>query len=311
MFGKPETSPSTYQRAPGPLPGMAGLTTTLIVIAAIAALYFGRDLFIPFALAVLLSFALAPLTRRLRGFGLGRVVSVLIAVAFAFAIMAGIAVVVGAQLVQLATNLPSYQQNIEQKIQALRPDTKGGGVLGRAATMFRELQSEITEQSEEQATAESKGRQRPAPIRVQVEEPPPTPLDVIENIAVPLLAPVVTAGLVVVFLIFMLLERDNLRDRFIALVGRGDLRVTTEALDEAAYRVSRYLLMQLVVNAAYGIPVGVGLWLIGVPNAVLWGCSPSCCASFPTSARSLRRSSRSRSPSRSIRAGPWCSGRSR
>lgn len=271
MLGNEETPPSTFHGTPGPAPGVAGLTTTLIVIAAIAALYFGRDLFIPFALALLLSFALAPLTRRLRGLGLGRVPSVLVAVAVAFAIIAGIAVVVGAQLVQLATNLPSYQQNIERKIEQLRPDTGGGGVLGRAATMFRELQTEIAEQSEQQAAAESQARQRPPPLRVQVEEPPPTPLDVIENIAVPLMAPVVTAGLVVVFLIFMLLERDNLRDRFIALVGHRDLRVTTEALDEAAHRVSRYLLMQLVVNATYGIPVGIGLWLIGVPNAVLWG----------------------------------------
>ena len=109
------------------------------------------------------------------------------------------------------------------------------------------------------------------PITVRVEEPAPTPFEVIETVAVPLLAPVGTAGIVVVFVVFMLLEREDLRYRLIRLVGGGNLHQTTEALNEAGRRVSRFLLMQLVVNATYGIPIGVGLWLIGIPNALLWG----------------------------------------
>jgi predicted PurR-regulated permease PerM len=249
--------------------GANGVTTALFVIVAIAVLWFGRDLFIPFALAVLLSFALAPLVRRLRSLGLGRILPVLVSVALAFALIAGLAVVVGNQLVQLAGNLPSYEHNIRQKVASIKPDT-GSGVLGRAAAVVRDLQREVAE-APAGAPPERDTGAGPPPVPVEIHEPPTSPLDVIRNVAVPLLAPVVTAGLVIVFLIFMLLERENLRDRFIALVGRGQMHVTTEALDEAAQRVSRYLLMQLVVNVTYGIPLALGLWLIGVPNAVLWG----------------------------------------
>ena len=109
------------------------------------------------------------------------------------------------------------------------------------------------------------------PIPVEVHEPRPSPWNEIQTYLGPLVGPIGTAGMVLVFVIFILLERENLRDRLIRLVGANDLHRTTEAMDEAGARVSRYLLMQLIINVAYGIPVAIGLWLIGVPNPILWG----------------------------------------
>src|SRR5919202_347338 len=109
------------------------------------------------------------------------------------------------------------------------------------------------------------------PIPVEIRQPDPAPLQVIQNIIGPLLEPLATTGIVVVFVIFMLLQREDLRDRLIRLAGADDLQRTTQALDDAAHRVSRYLVAQTIVNVTYGVPIALGLWFIGVPNPVLWG----------------------------------------
>lgn len=273
---KPQAPLAPAAPPPAPLAGVQTLATITVIAATIAALYFGRDILIPIALAVLLSFALAPLVNRLRRLGLPRVPAVLAVVLLAFLAIGAFGVLVGSQLGQLAQNLPQYQQTIRAKIRSFQASSPGGGILERASSMLQELGEEIKEAQEQSAPAAEPGRvtierATDEPITVRVEEPPPTPFEVIENIALPLLAPIGTAGIVVVFVIFILLEREDLRDRLIRLVSGGNLHQTTEAMNEAAKRVSRYLLMQLVVNASYGIPIGVGLWLIGVPNALLWG----------------------------------------
>ena len=107
---------------------------------------------------------------------------------------------------------------------------------------------------------------------VQVQSPAPTPLETLREVGGPLIAPIATAGLVVVLVIFMLLQREDLRDRVLRLVGGREVARATEAMDDAAKRISRYLLMQLIINVLYGIPVGIGLYFIGVPNPILWGC---------------------------------------
>ena len=107
---------------------------------------------------------------------------------------------------------------------------------------------------------------------VQVQSPAPTPLETLRDVGGPLIAPFATAGLVVVLVIFMLLQREDLRDRVLRLVGGREVARATEAMDDAAKRISRYLLMQLIINVLYGIPVGIGLYFIGVPNPILWGC---------------------------------------
>jgi predicted PurR-regulated permease PerM len=235
-------------------------------------LYFGQDFLIPFALAVLLSFALGPVATRLRRWGLGRIPSVILVVVTAAAAIGGLGILVGSQVVELADNLPAYQQNIASKIRSLQSASPGGGVFDRAADAARKIGDELTADAPAQGSP-SDARPPPsaAPLTVRIEEPRLSPFAVIERVAGPLLGPVGTAGLVVVLVIFMLLEREHLRDRLITLVGRGDLNLTTEALGDAAKRVSRYLLMQAVVNATYGLPIGIGLYAIGVPNALLWG----------------------------------------
>lgn len=268
-------------RPPGAAPWHPAVTLAVLG-GGIVALYFGQTILIPIALAVLLSFALAPLVSRLRRWGLPRVPAVLLAVLLAFGAIATFGLIVGSQLAQLADNLPSYQENIRAKVRSLQDALPQGGIVEQLSRMLHELGQDLqqvqqqTQQAQDASDTGDRGRlilERPQqePITVRIQQPAMSPFEVLETVGLPLLAPVGTAGIVIVFAIFMLLEREDLRDRLIRLLGGGNLHQTTEALNEAATRVSRYLLMQLVVNASYGIPVGIGLWLIGVPNALLWG----------------------------------------
>ena len=250
-------------------------------------LYVGSDILVPIALSVLLSFVLTPIVSRLERWRLGRIPSVLAVVALVFVGIAGFGMVVGNQIGDLADNLPLYQRNLHAKIESLRSatSTADSGVLKQATEAFRDLRQEL-----EQATGQNQPAPQPSPqsaptaaprpanppadrepITVRVQQPDPAPLEVMRDILGPVLAPIATAGMVLVFTIFMLLQREDLRDRLIRLAGSGDLSRTTEAMNDAGERVSRYLLMQVVVNVTYGVPIGVGLWLIGVPNPLLWG----------------------------------------
>lgn len=240
--------------------------TLLTVLAVVAALYFGSDIFIPLALSVLLSFLLAPVTARLRRWGLGRIGAVLAAVTLAFIVIFAIGGLVTMQVNQLAQELPRYQRNIESKIRAVK---ESGGMFDRLTAMMRELSREVAKETPDEEAPPAAAPVEPIPV--EVHEPAPTPLDVIGNLVWSLGSPFATAGIVIVFVIFMLIEREDLRDRLIRLFGAGQLHVTTQALDDAAQRVSRYLLMQFIINATYGIPVAIGLYFIGVPSPVLWG----------------------------------------
>ncbi|HEX4884587.1 MAG TPA: AI-2E family transporter, partial [Casimicrobiaceae bacterium] len=246
------------------------LATLAVLGAAIVALYYGRDILIPVALAGLLAFALAPLVTRLRRAGLGRVGAVAVVVLLALVAVGGLGVLIADRALELAGNIPTYQTNIQRKIQALRATPQGGGVIDKASTALKELDAEIKKPSpEDPAAAQSAPAAPPVPVRVEPVQP--TSLHMLRNMAEPVLRPLGIAGLVIVFLVFMLLEREEIRDRFIRLVGGRAVDTTTQALGEAAERVSRFLLMQLLVNATYGIPIGIGLYFIGVPNALLWG----------------------------------------
>jgi predicted PurR-regulated permease PerM len=259
---------------PAAAPASSPILTAGGIVLAIGALYFGQDIFIPFALAILLSFALTPLVNWLRRLRLPRIAAVLVAVTLAFILIAGIAFVVGRQLVQLADNLPAYQSTITQKIRSLQQSAPGGGVVEKVTTTIEDLGKEISgdkEKPQEPQPGHGAGPAPQEPVTVRLEAPQAKPLEIIQTVIGPLLAPLATAGLVVIFVIFVLLEREDLRDRFIKLAGAGDLQKSTQAINDAAARVSRYLLMQLVVNLTYGIPIGIALYVIGVPNAVLWG----------------------------------------
>lgn len=247
------------------------VTTLLTIFAVVTALYFGRMFFIPLALAALLSFLLVPIVVRLRHWGLGRITAVLAAAMLAFTVTFIVAGIVTIQINDIANELPRYQRNIEEKIRTLK---ESGGMFDRLTAMVRELHQEVSEG----APAEGRPGTSPAPaptttepIPVEVHQPEPTPVQVVSNVLWTLIGPFATAGIVIVFVIFMLIERENLRDRLIRLFGASQLHVTTQALDDAAQRVSRYLLMQLIINSTYGIPVGIGLYFIGVPSPILWG----------------------------------------
>lgn len=252
-------------------PRRAGTTSTgALLLITVAVLYFGKDIFIPLALAVLAAFVLAPFTLWLRRIGLPRIAAVIIALVAALAILLSVASVVAVQVVELAGNLPSYRQTISHKIGTLQASFGQSGVLSRVTGTIRELTREIDSRADQLPPAEALPSKR-EPVPVVIEQGPARPLDIIWSVFGPLVGPLGTAGLVLVFVAFILFEREDLRDRFIKLAGGGDLRRSTEAITEAGQRVSRYLLMQLIVNVTYGIPIGIGLWLIGIPNAALWG----------------------------------------
>ena len=245
----------------------------LATIAAVAAvLFFARDVVLPLAIAMLVTFALSPLVSRLRRLGVPHLASVLMVVAAAFLAISLFFLVVAGQLSSLAQNLPTFQRNIITKVEALQESGGGDGLLIRFTTMISAINDKIgaAVPAERGAMPADPAAREAAPLPVEVVEDR-SPIQVLQDLVLPLVSPIATTGLVVVVVIFMLLEREELRDRFIRLVGSNDLHRTTQVLREAGQRVGQYLLVQLLVNMIYAVPIALGLWLIGVPNALLWG----------------------------------------
>jgi predicted PurR-regulated permease PerM len=235
------------------------------VLLVIAALYWARDVVIPVALAALLSFLLAPVVIRLQRWGLGRIPAVLAVVLLAFTMIGALGWIVAGQLSNLASQLPAYGENIQNKIRSLENPT--GGALDRAVNTYRELTEKLS------GSAPSKSGQSASNdvAKVEIVDPPMSAVKFLRNAIGPVLGPLSVAGIVIVLVIFILLRREDLRDRVIRLMGPGQVNITTQALDEAASRVSRYLLMQSIINGLHGLAVGTALFLLGVPNASLWG----------------------------------------
>lgn len=267
-------------------PPVSTQTILLIITLIVVTLYLAADILMPIALAVLLGFVLTPIVSRLERWRLGRVPSVLAVVLLLFLAIIGFGAVVGSQLGDLADNLATYQRNIHTKIESLRNATASTGDRGaikQVTEAFRDLKQELenatggatpgqqgtTAVPTPQAGPAAPPRREPVPVRIDQSDT--GIFDLVSRVLGPAMTPIATAGMVLVFTIFMLLQREDLRDRLIRLVGSGDLSRTTEAMNDAGERVSRYLLMQVVVNVTYGIPIGVGLWLRGVPNPLLWG----------------------------------------
>ncbi|WP_161607319.1 AI-2E family transporter [Methyloferula stellata] len=273
----PLTVKSPFNGARADLGRRAPATDTIIIIVAvIAGLYFGHDVLVPITLAVLLSFVLAPITGIFEKLFLGRVASVLLAVTLAVAILIGLGTIIGKQVAQLAGNLPAYQFVISKKLQTLRSSDLGKGVMEKAANAIEGLDSNLNKPAA--APAEPNASQSNLPrspvdayIPVEVHTPAPGPVQILESVIAALLPPLATVGVVVIFVVFILLQRQDLRDRFIGLTGAHDLHRTTRALDDAAYRLSRYFLALTAINAAFGVVITIGLAFIGVPNPILWG----------------------------------------
>ncbi|TPL11526.1 AI-2E family transporter [Mesorhizobium sp. B2-4-14] len=244
------------------------LPTVATVVTTVAALYFGREVFLPIAIALLLTFALAPLVSALKRAGMPRLAAVILSVLGAFAVLALFSFIVASQVSELAQNISLYQSNILTKVRSLKETGVGGGVISRLSSVVERVGQEINRQEPSLPASPQTPKRDPVPVEIVAKE---KPLEILQNIIGPLISPLGSAGLIVIVVIFMLLEREDLRDRFIRLVGYGDLHRTTQALQDAGSRVGRYLLMQLVVNLIYAIPIAIGLWVLGIPNALLWG----------------------------------------
>ncbi|TPN69791.1 AI-2E family transporter [Mesorhizobium sp. B1-1-1] len=246
------------------------LATVVAMIATVAILYVAKEVLLPLAIAVLLTFALAPIVSLLRKLKLPRMIAVLGAVASAFVLVSLFSLIVATQVSQVAQDIPTYQSNILEKIRTLKETGSEDGLISRLGKVFERVNTEINKsQSSGQADVEQTTKQQD-PLLVQIFSPQ-RPIETLRNIIEPLIGPLATTGLVIIVVIFMLLEREELRDRFIRLVGYSDLHRTTQALQDAGSRVGQYLLMQLVVNIVYGVPLAIGLWFLGIPNALLWG----------------------------------------
>ena len=257
-------------RSPLPAPHSRQLPYGAL-IGVVAALFFAREVLIPLALALLFSFLLGPLVRRLERHGLSRVPAVL-GVAFTFFCVFGlIGWLTASQIIDLAGKVPAYQEHIQHKFDALRGR---GGALQKAVQVIETVQKQAADTNNKEpasATAAPTPSPEATPLPVRIVEPPASPPLFLRNLFGPLLGPLGTAGVVLVFTVFMLIQREDLRDRLLHLAGPERLPITTQAVDEASHRVSKYLLAQVAVNFTLGVLVAAGLFIIRVPNAALWG----------------------------------------
>ena len=255
---------------------MRGVAAAVVTAIIIGTLYFGREIFVPIALAILLSFVLAPLVGLLQRLHIPRGLSVVSIVLLAFLSIFALGGLIATQVTQLAGDLPRYQLTMRDKIKSLRGTAATSGTLERAADVLHDLGKELNKPQGTITTPTPPLEATPSspearPIPVEVRQPPPTALESIAALISPLLRPLTTTGIVAIFVIFILLQREDLRNRFIKLAGSHDLQKTTAALDDAATRLSRLFLIQLALNSAFGLVIGTGLWIIGIPSPVLWG----------------------------------------
>ncbi|MGY2903246.1 AI-2E family transporter [Bradyrhizobium sp. URHC0002] len=251
------------------------LTNMAVAALIIAALYFGREIFVPFALALLLSFVLAPFVMRLRSWRIPRTISVLVVVFIGFSIIFSLGGLMVSQATRLAARLPGYQQTLSDKIESLRGLMGGSGTLEQASTVLKELKTELQHRDAAGRPADSELTRQPSdkltPIPVEVRQPDPGALSTFGAIIQPLISPLTTTGIVVIFVVFVLLQREDLRNRLVRLAGSADIQRTTAALDDAGKRLSKLFLTQIAFNAVFGLAIGIGLEFIGVPSAPLWG----------------------------------------
>ena len=309
---------------------LVNVAQLLAVVLAVGSLYFARDVFIPVALGLLLSFLLSPIVNRLQRWGVNNIAAVVMTASITFILLAGVFTLLGREVSQLLTELPKHREELISKARGLAGLTSGvGGSLDKLA-------SEVTEAMEDGKPAEDEtplvtetpsseapsavdeavagdrslmqrwtdrllpsssgntdkppndGKTAKTALFVQPVQKEP-PVSAWATTAITVLGPLTTAGLVTVFALFLLIYREDLRDRIISVVSHGDYVATTEALDEAGGRISRYLVAQSIVNVSYGVTLTIGLLIIGAtvtdtgsfPNAVLWGLLATCLRFVP------------------------------
>jgi predicted PurR-regulated permease PerM len=246
------------------------LTPLVILFGTVLILYFARAILIPLALALTLNFLLMPMVMSFQRLRMGRVPAVALVVLISVAVLGGVGWVVARQLLQVANDLPKYRLNIHNKIEALHYPPESA--LGRAAESVKEIGSELSDSGNGVDVSSNKpATHQTAPVPVRVVTVPAGGLPYLREVLAPMLKPLATAFMVLIFTVFILIKQEDLRDRFLRLAGVAQLHAMTLALDDAGRRISRYLVMQFLVNAGYGICFGTGLFLMGIPNATLWG----------------------------------------
>ena len=268
------TDPVTTRLLRQALPVVTTLASLLLVVTVASALHFGRDILVPVALAILLSFVLLPAVRWLRRLRVPRAAAVLLVVLLAFGMLGAVGSLIAREAAQLAADLPRYSLTLRDKITALRTATAERGGLSDTFSGFFDMAEEIGKELQPPA-AETEGDAQlgtaDRPMQVEIHAPRSGLLKTLGSVAGGVLHPLATLGLILLFTIFILLQREDLRNRAIRLAGSSDLRRTTAAIDDATSRLSRFFVAQLVLNVAFGLVIGVGLWFIGVPSPILFG----------------------------------------
>ena len=248
--------------------------TLLCCVAVIVVLYLARDILLPFALAILLSFLLAPVATQLERWKFPRLLAILLVVAICFSGLGILGSIVVNELYEVADRLPEYRANILNKVEVFRSD--GGGVFGKVTDVVEEVREAATpadsasDQETPEPSSSADAEQRARPVLVEVVDRVSV-TEIARRALGPILSPLGMIAIVIVLVVFMLLKREDLRNRLIHLMGAKQLNVTTQALDDAGSRLGRYLGMQLLINSAYGVVIAVGLYFIGLPNPLLWG----------------------------------------
>jgi predicted PurR-regulated permease PerM len=245
------------------------LNSMLIAVIVVATLYFAREVLLPIALACILSFMLAPPVRTLQNHKVPRGLAVAAVVLLAFFVIFMLGSMMAHQVSHLAKDLPRYESTISAKIERLQ-GFGTGGTLERAQQVLEDLSKQLGG-GEQKAVQGPLAEEPAAPIPVEVHEPKGALLHVLSRLINPLLGPLATTAIIIVFVIFILTMREDLRDRLIRLAGSTDIPHATAAIDDAARRLSRLFLAQLAINAAFGVLVGLGLFIVGIPSSFVWG----------------------------------------
>ena len=266
-------SPAPDEVDPPGRPPSSALTAIVAWVVIVAALYFASEVLIPITLAVLLSFVLSPLMELMRRVWIPRVLAALLSVLVAIGIIIALGGIIGTQIAGLVSQAPLYQYTIEQKVNSLQ-HLIADQLSSRISFITKRLQSmgNLAPQAQPgKEPAENEQPQQP-PVPVTITElPANSALQLGERVLGPILHPIATLGIILVVAIFTLLQKQDLRDRLIRLFGSNDLHRATVAMDDAGRRLSRYFLSQLCVNCSFGVIIGFGLFMIGVPSPVLWG----------------------------------------
>jgi predicted PurR-regulated permease PerM len=243
--------------SPTAVNGAAGLTIVALIIAA---LYVGRDLLIPLALAGILSFILAPLLRRLTDWGMPRGLAVAVVIAAMVAALAGGITLAGREVAQLVEEVPRHESTLRDKARFMHSLFGTPGIWQRAAETLRNVEQEVRDPETEAK-----------PLKIEVAPNSDRPLAIFLDYTRSTLPSLESAGLALLFTIFILLQYGDLRDRAVRLMGANEIGRSTQALSEAGADLAQFFLLQASLNASFGIVVGIALWAIGIPSAGLWG----------------------------------------